>query len=366
VSPMLADNRSFRVSLMITIAPRKLVDPERYASSTGPIRYESPQRRNGSRTSMRSTSPAPEIGSPPISEISGTIATSDPRHDDVDWGADSCSPGIDALQLFLSQMRAIPLLCASEEVALAKRIEAGDTRAKERMIQSNLRLVVSIAKPYQGQGLGLLDLVQEGVVGLIRAVERFDWRRGHKFSTYATWWIRQAVQRGLADAGRTIRLPIHAVERERSVLRVERELEQQLGRRPSDEQIAQHPSMRAAWVSMVRASARVVASLDRPIGDDRDTTLGEVMEVADDTPTAFENIASDQRAEAIARAIERLPERDQRVMQLRYGMNGEVPHTGADTARCLAISPDAVRRTEARALRNLARDSELTSFQDVA
>jgi len=286
--------------------------------------------------------------------------------EDLDWGVDADSPGIDALQLFLGQMRAIPLLTASEEIALAKRIEAGDGLAKERMVQSNLRLVVSIAKPYQGQGLGLLDLIQDGVLGLIRAVERFDWRRGHKFSTYATWWIRQAVQRGLADAGRTIRLPIHAVERERAVTRVEREYEQRLGRRPTNEQIAEQTSLRPSWVASVRESARVVASLDRPIGDDRDTTLGDIVEIPDDTPMPFDDIAAAQRAEAIAHALDRLPERDRRVMQLRYGMAGEVPHSGADTARAMQISPDAVRRTEARALRTLANDAELANFQDAA
>jgi len=289
-----------------------------------------------------------------------------PGDDDPDGGLDAESPGIDALQLFLGQMRAIPLLTASEEIALAKRIEAGDAAAKDRMVQSNLRLVVSIAKPYQGQGLSLLDLIQDGVLGLIRAVERFDWRRGHKFSTYATWWIRQAVQRGLADAGRTIRLPIHAVERERAVMRVERELEQRTGRRPSDAAIAEQTSMRESWVASVRDSARVVASLDRPIGDERDTTLGDVVEIPDDTPTPFDDLLRSERSEALALALDRLPERDRRVMQLRYGMAGEIPHSGADTARTMQISPDAVRRTEARALRTLAGDRELASFQDAA
>jgi len=362
---MLDHGRSLRISLMITTISTVL-DPERTAPGTGSKRYDTLQRRNPSRTNARNIGARPAAPTTTLDAPPPRITSADDRHEEGDWSIDADSPGIDALQLFLSQMREIPLLSASEEIALAKRIEAGDSRAKDRMVQSNLRLVVSIAKPYQGQGLGLLDLIQEGVIGLIRAVERFDWRRGHKFSTYATWWIRQAVQRGLADSGRTIRLPIHAVERERSVLRVERELEQRLGHRPSDEQIATHASLRPSWVATVRASARVVASLDRPIGDDRDTTLGEVIEIADDTPTAYDNLAAAQRADAVARAIARLPERDQRVMQLRYGMDGESPHSGADTARSLEMSPDAVRRTEARALRNLASDSELTPFQDAA
>jgi RNA polymerase primary sigma factor len=286
--------------------------------------------------------------------------------DDAAWAADPGDAAIDPLQLFLGQMRSIPLLTAAEEVMLAKRVEAGDASAKRRMIECNLRLVVAIAKPYQGQGLGLLDLIQEGVVGLIRAVERFDWRRGLKFSTYATWWIRQAVQRGLADAGRTIRLPIHAVERERTVTRVERELEQRLGHRPTDPQIADETGMPTSWIAAVRESARVVASLDRPIGEDREATLGEIIDAPDATPTPFEALADGQCAEAISRALERLPERDRRVMQLRYGIDGEVPHSGADTARRLEISPDAVRRTEARALRVLATDRELASFRDAA
>ncbi len=323
-----------------------------------PISTPSGQPRSRCASPAATPSPGPRRPAATAPEPSAPI------DEDVDWGVDADSPGIDALQLFLSQMRAIPLLTASEEIALAKRIEAGDRRAKERMVQSNLRLVVSIAKPYQGQGLSLLDLIQDGVLGLIRAVERFDWRRGHKFSTYATWWIRQAVQRGLADAGRTIRLPIHAVERERAVMRVERELEQRLGRRPTDEQVAEQTSLRPSWVASVRESARVVASLDRPIGDDRDTTLGDVVEIADDTLTPFDDLALAQRAEAIARAFDRLPERDKRVMQLRYGISGEVPHSGADTARAMEISPDAVRRTEARALRTLANDAELANFQD--
>ena len=347
--------RARRVSFVSTTALPPAVEQLDTAPDHAPFWVDAPQRQH-----LRHTSGVPDR---PAQTRPAPDAAAD---SDVDWGLDADSPGIDALQLFLGQIRAIPLLTAGEEVALAKRIEAGDTQAKERMVQSNLRLVVSIAKPYQGQGLSLLDLIQDGILGLIRAVERFDWRRGHKFSTYATWWIRQAVQRGLADAGRTIRLPIHAVERERTVMRVERELEQRLGRRPTDEQIAEQTSLRPGWVASVRESARVVASLDRPIGDDRDTTLGDVVEIADETTTPFDEMATAQRSQAIAEALDRLPERDRRVMQLRYGMGGETPHSGADTARTMQISPDAVRRTEARALRALARDRALACFQDAA
>jgi RNA polymerase primary sigma factor len=302
----------------------------------------------------------------PSPALAPTPPTTGRFDDDTVWSADGDAPTVDALQLFLGQMRAIPLLTAGQEIALAKRIEAGDDRARDLMVRSNLRLVVAIAKPYQGQGLGLLDLIQEGVVGLIRAVERFDWRRGLKFSTYATWWIRQAVQRGLADSGRTIRLPIHAVERERAVTRVERELEQQLGCRPTDAQIADETGMPTNWVTGVRDNARVVASLDRPVGEDRDATLGDIIEVVDHTPAPFDDIASCEQSDALSRALRRLPERDRRVMQLRYGVDGEVPHSGADTARAMQISPDAVRRTEARALRALAADRELAGFRDAA
>ncbi len=344
--------RARRLSVMSTTAlPLSGTDTASMPAWSAPLRT----RRRKSPDARR---PGPALApAPPAPER---------LDDDAVWSTDGDTPTVDALQLFLGQMRDIPLLTAGQEIALAKRIEAGDDRARDLMVRSNLRLVVAIAKPYQGQGLGLLDLIQEGVVGLIRAVERFDWRRGLKFSTYATWWIRQAVQRGLADSGRTIRLPIHAVERERAVTRVERELEQRLGTRPTDAQIAEETGMPASWVSGVRDNARVVASLDRPVGEDRDATLGDIIEVADTTPAPFEDIASGEQADALSRALRRLPDRDRRVMQLRYGIDGEVPHSGADTARAMQISPDAVRRTEARALRALAADQELAGFRDAA
>src|SRR5437016_6223064 len=190
----------------------------------------------------------------------------------------------DALQLFLNEAGRWPLLTAEEEVELAKRIERGDKEAKDRMINSNLRLVVSIAKRYQGHGLSLLDLIQEGIIGLIRAVEKFDWRRGFKFSTYATWWIRQAVQRGVANKSRTIRIPVHIVEREQKIARAERELNLKLQRPPTDEEVATHAKLSPKHVAEVRAAARAVTSLDRPVGAEGDSTYGDLFARADAEP----------------------------------------------------------------------------------
>src|SRR5256885_7496434 len=190
----------------------------------------------------------------------------------------------DALQLFLNEAGRWPLLTKEEEIALAKRIERGDAEAKERMINSNLRLVVSIAKRYQGHGLSLLDLIQEGIIGLIRAVEKFDWRRGFKFSTYATWWIRQAVQRGVANKARTIRIPVHIVEREQKIARAERTLAPKLGRQPTDEEIAQQAKLPLKQLREVREAARAITSLDRPVGTDSDAAFGDLLASEQETP----------------------------------------------------------------------------------
>src|SRR3954464_7860975 len=192
-------------------------------------------------------------------------------------GDDFASNTTDAMQLFLNEIRRYPLLTAQEEVELSKQIEQGDAEAKERMINSNLRLVVSLAKKYQGNDLPLLDLIQEGILGLIRAVEKFDWRRGYKFSTYATFWIRQAIQRGIANKARTIRIPVHIGQRERKVARIERELHSKLGRAPTDGEVARGAGGTVAEIEEMRDAARAVTSLDRPVGEEGDTSYGDLM-----------------------------------------------------------------------------------------
>src|SRR5947199_984735 len=220
----------------------------------------------------------------------------------------------DSLQLFLNEAGRYPLLTAAEEVELAKRIERGDPQAKDRMINSNLRLVVSIAKKYQGHGLSLLDLIQEGIIGLIRAVEKFDWRRGYKFSTYATWWIRQAVQRGVANKSRTIRIPVHIVEREQKISRAERQLMARFERDPTDEEVAEAAKLSLKHVKEVRAAARAVTSLDRPVGDAGDSSFGDL--IAADQGTPEEEVTYSLQEKALRRAVAQLPEREQQIVKL--------------------------------------------------
>src|SRR5207253_9591094 len=223
----------------------------------------------------------------------------------------------DSFQMFLNEAGRYPLLTAAEEVELAKRIERGDPAAKERMITCNLRLVVSIAKRYQTQGITLGDLVQEGVIGLIRATEKFDWRKGFKFSTYATWWIRQAVQRGVANKSRTIRIPVHVVEREQKVARTERELVAKLGYEPSDEEIAKVSKLPVTQVREVKNAAKAVASTDAPIGSDGDSSFGDLF--AAGGPTTEDEVEVTMRTDAVRRAVAKLPERQRDVISLRFG-----------------------------------------------
>ncbi len=271
----------------------------------------------------------------------------------------------DALQLFLNEAAKWPLLTAEEEVALAKRIERGDEQAKERMINSNLRLVVSIAKRYQGHELHLLDLIQEGIIGLIRAVEKFDWRRGFKFSTYATWWIRQAVQRGVANKSRTIRIPVHIVEREQKLARAERELLVELGRAPTEQELAKRSKLPLKQVREVRHAARAVTSLDKPIGAENEGTFGEI--VATDSTTPEDEVTYSLQEEALRKAVSELPERQREIVKLRYGLNGDTDPKSLDAiGRELGITRERVRQIEAEALERLSLNRELDAISDAA
>src|SRR5580765_8586293 len=267
----------------------------------------------------------------------------------------------DALQLFLNEAGRYKLLTAADEVELAKRIERGDNAAKDRMVNSNLRLVVSIAKKYQGHGLSLLDLIQEGIIGLIRAVEKFDWRRGYKFSTYATWWIRQAVQRGVANKSRTIRIPVHIVEREQKISRAERELTAKLDRPPTDDEIAEKTNLSLKHVQEVRAAARAVTSLDRPIGAEGDTSFGDLIAGEDTEPSEEVHVSLAERA--VRKAVDTLPERERDVVKLRYGMNGDRdPQSLEEIGRTLGITRERVRQIEAQALARLAERREVAAL----
>jgi RNA polymerase primary sigma factor len=268
----------------------------------------------------------------------------------------------DALQLFLNEIGRYPLLTAAQEVELAKRIERGDPRAKEQMINSNLRLVVSIAKHYQGHGLSLLDLIQEGIIGLIRATEKFDWRKGFKFSTYATWWIKQAVQRGVANKARTIRIPVHVVEREQKVLRAERELIAKNERTPNDQEIAEQSKLSLKHVREVRAAARAVASLDKPIGDDDSASFGERFSADERRPD--EEVEVELTQQALHRAVNDLPEREQAIVKLRYGLDGDPePKSLEEIGRIMGITRERVRQIEADALRRLAEWREFEGLR---
>ena len=263
----------------------------------------------------------------------------------------------DALQLFLREAGRHPLLTAAQEVELAKKVERGDMQAKQRMIQSNLRLVVSIAKNYRNQGLPFLDLIQEGTLGLIRAVEKFDWRRGYKFSTYATWWIRQAVARALADKARTIRMPVHIVERKQKMNRAERMLWTQLGREPTLAEIAEEAGLPLHQAYEVRAAARASLSLDQPVGEQEDAVFGDF--VAGDEPLPEEEVEVSLRSQALAEALGTLSDRERQVLALRYGLDGSDPKTLEEIGRRLGLTRERVRQIELETLRRLATLREM-------
>jgi len=254
-----------------------------------------------------------------------------------------------------------PLLTAAEEIELTKRIERGDLEAKDRMINSNLRLVVSQARRYQGHGLPMEDLVQEGMLGLIRAVEKFDWRRGFKFSTYGTLWIRQAIQRGLQNHGRTIRLPVHVAQRQVKVRKTESELNTRLGREPTDEEIADAAELPVEEVAEIRELSRGLASLDQTVSEDGDTALGDLL--ASDRPEPSEEIADADRDQRVNDLVGQLPEPERNVIRLRFGLTGDEPRTLRQTGSELGISAERARELEERGLRRLAGNPELEQLR---
>ncbi len=271
----------------------------------------------------------------------------------------------DALQLFLNEAGRHPLLAPSEELELARRIERGDLDAKERLVTSNLRLVVSIARKYQNVGeLSLLDLIQEGMFGLIRAAEKFDWRKGFRFSTYATLWIRQAIQRGLENTSRTIRLPVHVAQRSRKVGRIERELTTKLGHEPSDEEIAAAADLPLADVIEIRKADRAVVSLDKPVGDEGDTSFGDLLAL--ETPAVDEEVHEAIRSETLLTAIQELPAPERDVIEMRFGAGDQEPQTLSQAGRKLGVSTERARQIEERALKRLSQRPELMALREAA
>jgi RNA polymerase primary sigma factor len=298
------------------------------------------------------------------------------RADDVDVRFESEAPetapdleagggaSLDSLDLFFRQARQYKLLTAAEEVELAKGVERGDLEAKNRMINANLRLVVSQARRYQGLGLPLEDLVQEGMLGLIRAVEKFDWRRGFKFSTYGTLWIRQAIQRGLQNSGRTIRIPVHVAQRQVKVRKVENELNTKLGREPTDEEIAAVAELPVEQVTEIRELARSLASLDQAVSDDGEVSLGDVL--PSDRPDPLDEVAETQRDQQVADIVAHLPEAERQVIELRFGLSGDEPRTVRQTGSALGISSARTSELEQQALLRLAGTAGVEALRNAA
>ncbi|HEX6208955.1 MAG TPA: sigma-70 family RNA polymerase sigma factor [Actinomycetota bacterium] len=268
----------------------------------------------------------------------------------------------DSMRLFLNEIGRYPLLTADEEKELAKLVEDGDQEAMDRMIRSNLRLVVSVAKKYQWAGLPLLDLIQEGILGLIRAVEKFDWRKGFKFSTYATWWIRQAISRAIDNQSRTIRLPAHLAQRELKISRARRQLEEELGREPTIEETAEASGIDAEEIERVRDAARAVTSLERPVDADGETELGDL--VAGENAEIEEEVHVRLRDTSVRRAVASLSDTQREVVALRYGMSGEDPLSYREIAKRMGMSHEAVRRVERDALKNLAVLREIEALEE--
>ena len=283
------------------------------------------------------------------------IEVVDARADDdeeVEGAVDEREVSTEALQLFLKDIGKVDLLTAAQEIELAKRIERGDHGAKQDMVEANLRLVVSIAKRYRNQGLPFLDLIQEGTIGLVRAAEKFDHRKGFKFSTYATWWIRQAVARALADKARTIRMPVHVVEKLNKIMRTERKLRAERGREPSSDEIARELDLNVDEVDQIRRSAQTPVSLEKPVGDDEESEFGHF--ITDELAPLPDELAEDVlRREALTKILGTLSERERRVLELRYGLNGEQPRTLDEVGRTFQVTRERIRQIENQSLKKL-------------
>ncbi len=287
-------------------------------------------------------------------------ASDAPRKPEIDL---TVEPSLDSLRLYLRAIGRVQLLTADREVTLAQRIERGDLVAKQEMVEANLRLVVSIAKGYLGRGLSFLDLIQEGSLGLIRAVEKFDYRRGYKFSTYATWWIRQAVTRAIADKGRTIRIPVHMVEKLNKVVHVERQLVQQLGREPLPEEIATELECSAREVRDILRMAQQPVSLEKPIGEEEESELGDFVE-DDSAISPFEMASENLRKENVRRALDALPQREREVIEMRFGLTGARPYTLEEVGRAFNVTRERIRQIENHTLKKLESLPEAQRLRD--
>jgi RNA polymerase primary sigma factor len=274
------------------------------------------------------------------------------------------SPHVDGLQLFLKDIGKVDLLTRAQEVGLAKRIERGDHGAKQEMVEANLRLVVSIAKRYRNQGLPFIDLIQEGTIGLVRAAEKFDYRMGFKFSTYATWWIRQAVARALADKARTIRMPVHVVETLNNIVRSERKLRAELCREPLPIEIAADLDLPLKELEQIKRRAQTPVSLDKPVGDEEESEFGDFL--ADSAPLPEEVADDNFRSRGLAQCLASLSIRERRVLELRYGLDGELPATFEEIGKIFSVTRERIRQIEKRSLQKLRDLAEMTNLSDVA
>jgi RNA polymerase primary sigma factor len=295
-------------------------------------------------------------------EIAGDGAQPAPKKAQIDL---TVEPSLDSLRLYLRSIGRVDLLSADQEVFLARRIERGDMEAKQQMIEANLRLVVSIAKGYLGRGLSFLDLIQEGSLGLIRAVEKFDYRRGYKFSTYATWWIRQAVTRAIADKARTIRIPVHMVEKLNKVVHVERQLVQEFGREPTPEEIAAELQWTTREVKDILRISQLPVSLEKPIGEEEDSELGDFVE--DETAESpFELASENLRRENVRRALDALPAREREVIEMRYGLRGNKARTLEEVGRAFGVTRERIRQIENNTLKKLEGLPEAQRLKDAS